>query len=94
MNDTMSNNWFNYYYSGARLSISGVEIESVSSLGIFTDLEYHKMTGYNEEENQAAGFITDGENSGKAIDFFTTALAQPGGNTVYNIFIYKIFSIM
>ena len=88
MNGTMSNNWFNYYYSGARLSIAGVEIESVGSLGIFTDIEYHMMSGYNKEEMESAGFIKDGHHSGKPIDFFTSAQAIIPGNTPANIFDY------
>ena len=74
---TMANNWFNYYFAVARLAISGVEIETVSNLGIFTDLEYHMLTGYNEEENEAAGFIKDGKSSGKADDYLTTVAADP-----------------
>ena len=73
-NGTMSSNWFNYLFQGARLIINGQEVEYLTNLGVLTDIEYIMRQANNSKELELAGYIPDGPDSGESEDSFTTVI--------------------
>ena len=73
-NGTMSNNWFNYLFQSARLTMNGQEVENVLNLGVLSDLEYTMRKDINPKELELAGYIPDGPDSGESSDSLTTII--------------------